>query len=61
MFSIINKGAPAAVKAAIRYNDFIRFWKLNNKYDYIVQGDKIKWIYLKPNPYRMDALAFFDE
>ena len=61
MFSIINKGAPAAVKAAIRYNDFIRFWKLNNKYSYIVQGDKIKWIYLKPNPYRMDALAFFDD
>ena len=60
MFSIIGKGAPAAVKAAIRYNDFIRFWKLNNKYDYIVQGDKIRWIYLKPNPYRMEALAFLE-
>ena len=60
MFSIIGKGAPAAVKAAIRYNDFIRFWKLDKKYSYIVQGDQVKWIYLKPNPYRMEALAFLN-
>ena len=31
MFSSIGKGAPAAVKAAIIYNDLLRFWKLDKK------------------------------
>ena len=60
MFSSIGKGAPAAVKAAIVYNDLLRFWKLDKKYNYITQGEKIKWIYLKNNPYRIDAIAFLD-
>ena len=53
-------GAPAAVRAAIRYNDLLRFWKLNNKHSYIGQGDKIKWVWLKPNPYQLEALAFLE-
>ena len=53
-------GAPASVKASIAYNDLIRFWKLNNKHNYISQADKIKWIYLKPNPYQLESLAFFE-
>jgi len=60
MFSSIGKGAPAAVKASIIYNDLLRFWKLDKKYSYITQGEKIKWIYLKNNPYRIDAIAFLD-
>ena len=60
MFSTIGKGAPAAVKASIIYNDLLRFWKLDKKYNYITQGEKIKWIYLKNNPYRIDAIAFLD-
>jgi len=60
MFSSIGKGAPAAVKAAIIYNDLLRFWKLDKKYNYITQGEKIKWIYLKNNPYRIEAIAFLD-
>ena len=60
MFSTIGKGAPAAVKAAIIYNDLLRFWKLDKKYNYITQGEKIKWIYLKNNPYRIEAIAFLD-
>jgi len=60
IFSRVEKGAPIAVKASIYYNDLIRFWKLNNKHGYIVQGDKIKYVYLKPNPYHLEALAFLD-
>tara|TARA_Y100001963_G_scaffold152257_1_gene236717 strand:- start:141 stop:1070 length:930 start_codon:yes stop_codon:yes gene_type:complete len=60
MFSSIGKGAPAAVKASIIYNDLIRFWKLNNKHTYITQGSKIKWIYMKPNPYQIEAIAFLE-
>ena len=57
IFSAIAKGAPAAAKAAIVYNDLLRFWGLNKQHSYIVQGDKIKWVYLKSNPYHVDAIA----
>ena len=53
-------GAPAAVKAAIRYNDLLRFWKLDNKYELITNGTKVKWIYLKSNPYNIEEIAFLD-
>jgi len=60
MFTVVAKGAPAAVRAVIRYNDLLRFWGLSNKHSLITQGDKIKWIYLKPNPYQIDAIAFLE-
>jgi DNA polymerase elongation subunit (family B) len=60
MFSVIAKGAPASVKSTIVYNDLLRFWKLSNDHSYIVQGDKVKWIYLKPNPYQIEAISFLD-
>ena len=60
MFTVVAKGAPAAVRAVIKYNDLLRFWGLNKKHSYITQGSKIKWIYLKPNSYQIDALAFLD-
>ena len=42
MFTVIEKGAPAPVRAAIRYNDLLKFWKLDKKHNYITQSDKIK-------------------
>jgi hypothetical protein len=60
MFSIIGKGAPAAVKATIIYNDLLKFWGLNKNHNYITQGSKIKWIYMKPNPYQIEAIAFLE-
>jgi len=60
MLSVVAKGAPAAVRAVIRYNDLLRFWGLSNKHSLITQGDKIKWIYLIPNPYQIDGIAFLD-
>ena len=60
MFTVIRKGAPAAVRATIRYNDLIKYWRLDKKHSTIVQGDKVKWIYLKKNPYSIDALAYLD-
>jgi hypothetical protein len=50
MFTVMAKGAPANAKAAAIYNDLIRFWGLSKKHSYIVQGDKIKYIYLKQKP-----------
>jgi len=60
MFSTIAKGAPAAVKSVIIYNDLLRFWGLSNEHSYITQGEKVKWIYLKPNAYQIDAIAFLE-
>ena len=59
-FTVIRKGAPAAVRATIKYNDLLKYWKLDNQYETIVQGSKVKWIYLKKNPYNIDALAYLD-
>ncbi len=61
IFSSIRKRAPAPVKASIIYNDLVKFWNLDRECTYIAQGDKIKWLYLKPNIYKIDAIAFFEE
>jgi len=42
MFTTIEKGAPAPVRAAIRYNDLLKIWQLDKQYNYITQADKIK-------------------
>jgi DNA polymerase elongation subunit (family B) len=60
MFTEILKGAPAPVKAAIRYNDLLKLWQLDKKHDLITQSDKVKWIYLRDNPYKIESLAFQD-
>jgi len=60
MFTEILKGAPAPVRAAIRYNDLLKLWQLDKKHNQITMADKVKWIYLKDNPYKIEALAFFD-
>ena len=60
LFTEILKGAPAPVRAATKYNDLLRFWKLDKKYNLITMADKVKWIYLKDNPYKIEALAFLD-
>ena len=55
------KGTPAHVKSAVNYNDFLRYYKLNNKFSYISDGEKIKWVYIKPNnPFKIESLAFRD-
>lgn len=53
----LKKGAPVNVKAAVKYNDLLNFWGIKDHSE-IVQGDKIKWIYLKDNPYKIEQLGF---
>lgn len=52
------KGTPAHVKAAIAYNDLLKHFKVPYKYGPLVNGDKVKWVYLKTNPLGLDGLAF---
>jgi DNA polymerase elongation subunit (family B) len=60
VFTKIASGAPAPVRAAIRYNDLLKLWKLDKTHNLITLSDKVKWIYLKDNPYKIEALAFLD-
>ena len=58
IFSKLEKKCPVNTKAAVYYNDLLRFKKLDTKHSLITIGEKIKWVYLKENPYRIDCIAF---
>lgn len=60
IFSEFKNKTPVNVKAAVRYNDFLKFKDLDKKHSQIVQGDKIKWVYLKDNPYKIETMGFLD-
>ena len=57
MFSSFRLKAPANTKAAVRYNDLLRFKKLDKKYESIIEGDKIFIINLKKNPYHLETIG----
>ena len=58
MRTSFKKGAPVHVKSAIAYNDLLKHFGKDKKYDSIRNKDKIRWVYLKTNPYRFDKIAF---
>tara|TARA_R110000787_G_scaffold1681_4_gene7177 strand:- start:305 stop:973 length:669 start_codon:yes stop_codon:yes gene_type:complete len=60
IFSTFENKAPVGVKAAVRYNDLLKFKGLDKKHTQIVEGDKIKWVYLRDNPYKIDTMGFLD-
>jgi len=56
------KGAPIHCKGAILYNHLVRKNKLSNKYPFIQEGDKIKFIQLKsPNIYQCSSISFMTQ
>ena len=57
IFSELILGAPYNSKAAIRYNDLLKFKKLDKDYESILGGDKIFIIDLKNNPYHIETIA----
>jgi DNA polymerase elongation subunit (family B) len=57
MFSTFRTKAPANTKAAVRYNDLLRFKKLDRTYESIIEGDKIFIINLKPNVYKLETIG----
>ena len=52
-----KSATPAHVKAAIAYNQLLTHFGLENQYEPLKDGDKIKWVYLKQNPYGLDGVA----
>jgi DNA polymerase elongation subunit (family B) len=51
------KGAPIHVKAAISYNMLLKKWRLDTTNRPIRNGDKIKYVFLRKNPYKLDVIA----
>ena len=50
-------GTPAHVKASIAYNQLLKHYGLDKTHAPLRDGDKIKWVYLKQNPFGLDAVA----
>lgn len=56
---IYQKGCPIAVRGSLLYNHYLKELGLKNRYEEILEGNKIKFIYLKtPNKFRENVIAF---
>jgi DNA polymerase elongation subunit (family B) len=53
-------GSTAQCKAALAYNDMLKRYNLTET-EPIMSGGKIKWAYVKSNPFGLDGLAFKDD
>ena len=58
IFSKLKLKCPINTKAAIFYNDFLRFKKLDKINSLFQVGDKMFLAYLKNNPYKIDVIGF---
>ena len=57
--SLYKKGTPIHVKGAILFNYLVKKNKLNHKYAFINEGEKIKFLQLRtPNKYQSTAITF---
>ena len=57
IFRTTKGGTPAHVKASLAYNDLLSHYK-SKHLEPIRNASKIKWVYLKNNPFHLDALAY---
>jgi hypothetical protein len=58
IFSKLELKCPINTKAAIWYNDLLRFKKLDKQYSCFTEGDKMYYVQLKDNPYKIEVLGF---
>ena len=58
IFSELNINTKENSRAAIYYNDLLKFKKLDKKYESIIEGDKIYIVNLLKNPYKISVIGF---
>jgi len=57
-FTTHKKGTPVHVKSAIAYNDLLKHYNQDKRYEKISNGSKIKWVYLKNNDLGLNTVAY---
>jgi len=57
----VGKGTPIHCKAAIYYNKLITDLGVDNKYEKIKSGDKIKYFYTAKNKYGISCIGFLQD
>jgi DNA polymerase elongation subunit (family B) len=56
--NIFSEGCPIQVRGALLYNHYLKQKRLDAKYPYIQEGDRIRFFYLKlPNPFKQNIIA----
>ena len=56
--TLYKKGTPIHVRGSLTYNKLLDELKINDKYQYVYEGDKIKFCYLKlPNRIRDNVIS----
>lgn len=59
---IYTKGCPIHVRGALLYNHYIKKLGLEGKYEYIKEGSKMKFVYLRlPNKFHENVIGFIDK
>lgn len=59
---IYTKGCPLHVRGALLYNHHIKRLGLNKNHEYIKEGEKVKYVYLKmPNAFRENVISYISE
>jgi DNA polymerase elongation subunit (family B) len=60
--SVYAKGTPINVKGALIYNHLLKQFKIDKKYEPVMNGQKIKYSYMKtPNPFRASVITCPDK
>ena len=59
--TIYKKSCPIHVRGSLLFNKYVKSNNLQNKYELIINGNRIKFCYLKlPNPIKENVIAFQD-